>query len=207
MVAKTSYATNQSLLLEPVKFEKNTDLLLKARVLINYVSPVVPVLVANVTSRNLTIFKNTVLANEELVSLQLTNNELINQNLINSVNGTQNSETPVQQALRKADPSLSPDQMSSLGTVLNKYSDIFSANPDDVGRTNVLYHSIDIGDHGPVRQGLRRVQHDQIPVLKAEVGKLQNARMVEPSISLFASPTILVRKRMAHGVCALTIGN
>ena len=52
MDAKTSYATNQSLLLEPRKFEKDTDLLLKARVLINYVSPVVPILVANVTSHN-----------------------------------------------------------------------------------------------------------------------------------------------------------
>ena len=53
--AKTSYATNQSLLLEPRKFERDADLLLKARVLFNYVSPVVPMLVANVTSHNITI--------------------------------------------------------------------------------------------------------------------------------------------------------
>ena len=55
--AKSNYANNQTLLFEPVKFENNTDLLLKARILINYVSPVVPVLIANVTSRNLTILK------------------------------------------------------------------------------------------------------------------------------------------------------
>ena len=36
--------------------------------------------------------------------------------------------------------------------------------------------------------------HEQIGVLKAEVDKLQSARMVEPSCLPFASPTILVKK-------------
>ena len=101
----------------------------------------------------------------------------------------------MQQALNKADPSLSVQQTASLAFLLDNYSDVFSSGPDDLGRTNVLYHTIDIGDHGPVRQGLRCLPHDHIPVLKAEVDKLQKARMVEPSASPFASPTILVRKK------------
>ena len=104
--------------------------------------------------------------------------ESLNENSINALNTAQKQETPVQQALNKADPLLSVQQKASLATLLDKYSDVVSSGPNDLGRTNVLYHTIDIEDHGPVRQRLRRLPHDQIPVLKTEVDKLQNARMV-----------------------------
>ena len=42
---------------------------------------------------------------------------------------------------------------------------------------------------------MRRIPHEQISVLKAEIDKLQKAGAVEPSISPFASPVILVRKK------------
>ena len=41
---------------------------------------------------------------------------------------------------------------------------------------------------------MRRISHEQIGVLKAEVDKLQSARMVELSSSPFASPNILVKQ-------------
>ena len=81
----------------------------------------------------------------------------------------------MQQALNKEDPSLSVQEKASLASLLDKYFDVFSSDPDDLGRTNVLFHTIDIGVHGAVRQGLLRLPHDQIPVLKAEVDKLQKS--------------------------------
>ena len=77
--------------------------------------------------------------------------------------------------------------------LLNKHSKAFSASAEDLGRTYLIYHTIDIGDSGPVRQGMKHIPHEQIEVLKAEVDKLQSACMVEPSCSPFASPTILVK--------------
>ena len=57
-----------------------------------------------------------------------------------------------------------------------------------------MYHRIDLGDRGPVRQPMRRVPHDHIPVLKAEVNKLHKAEAVVLSTFPFANPTILVKK-------------
>ena len=71
----------------------------------------------------------------------------------------------------------------------------FPAGPTDIGRTSLIFHRIDIGDSGPVRQPMRRLPHEHIPVLKAEIDKLQKAGAVVPSTSPFASPTILVKKK------------
>ena len=101
----------------------------------------------------------------------------------------------MQEACDRADPALTREQKSALFALLNKNSEAFSASAEDLERTNLIYHTIDIGDSGPVRQGMRRISHEQIGVLKAEVDKLQSARLVEPSCLSFASPTILVNKK------------
>ena len=85
--------------------------------------------------------------------------------------------------------------MSALFVLLNKHSEAFSASAEDLGRTNLIYHTIDIGDSSPVLQGMRRIPHEQIGVLKAEVDKLQSDRIMEPSSSPYASPTILVKTK------------
>ena len=79
--------------------------------------------------------------------------------------------------------------------LLRKHASAFATEPTDLGRTSLMYHQIDIGDSGPLRQPMRRVPQEHIPVLKAELDKLQNARTVVPSTSPFASPTILVKKK------------
>ena len=92
-----------------------------------------------------------------------------------------NKTTPVQEACDRADPALTREQKSALFALLNKHSEAFSASAGDLERTNLIYHTIEIGDRGPVRQGIRRIPNEQIEVLKAEVDKLQSALMVEPS--------------------------
>ena len=122
----------------------------------------------------------------------LWNNTVCQNNLPNA---TVTNKTPVQEACDRADPALTRGQKSALSALLNKHSEAFSASAKDLRRTNLIYHTIDIGDSGPVRQGMRRIPPDQIGVLKAKVDELQSARMVEPSCSPFASPTILVKKK------------
>ena len=58
-----------------------------------------------------------------------------------------------------------------------------------------MYHRIDIGDSGQVRQPMSRVPHEHIPVVKAKVDKLQKAGAVVPSTSPFASITILLKNK------------
>ena len=58
--------------------------------------------------------------------------------------------TQVEQAMANADTSLSFEQKSQLEVVINKYSDVFSSSPEDMGRTKLIYHKIDIGENEPV---------------------------------------------------------
>ena len=87
------------------------------------------------------------------------------------------------------------EQHLLLERLLRKYAGTFASGPTDLGRTSFMYNRIDNVDNNPVRQPMRRVPHEHIPVLKAEVDKLQKAGAVVPSTSPFASPTILVKKK------------
>ena len=97
--------------------------------------------------------------------------------------------------LENADESQVSEQRVPLERLHRKHTSVFAASPTDPGSTSLIYHQIDIGDSGPVRQSMRRVPHEHIPVLKAELYKVQKAGAVVPSTSPFASPTILVKKK------------
>ena len=109
--------------------------------------------------------------------------------------GSASSVNPVADAMKSADKAIVPVQRVLLERLLRKHAGAFEFCRRDLGRTSLMYHRIDIGDNNPVRQPMRRVPHEHIPVLKAEVEKLQNAGAVVPSTSPFASPTILVKKK------------
>ena len=72
-----------------------------------------------------------------------------------------------------------------------------SAGPEDMGRTNLIYHKIELDKSEPIRQGLRRVPQEHIGIRITEVDKFQKINSIEPSTSPFASPTILVKKKTA----------
>ena len=182
--ANAHYATNQTLLLEPTTSKASP--ILEARVVVNYTSVVVPLLIANISSEPVTIEKGEMLAVDQPLKQQSFSEGRAERH--------GNKKTPVQEACDRADPALTK-QKSALFALLNKHSEAFSASAEDLKRTNLIYHTIDISDSGPVRQGMRRIPHEQIEVLKAEVDNLQSARMVEPACSPFASPTILANKK------------
>ena len=104
-----------------------------------------------------------------------------------------NKTTQLKETCDRADPALTAKKKSPLFGLRNKQSEAFSASAEELGRTNIIYHTINIGDSGPVRQGMRRIPHEQIVVLKTEVDKFQSALMAKPSFSPFATPNILVK--------------
>ena len=192
-----SYDVEQTLLLEPRKKELMQPLI-AARVLVNFVSPVVPILVSNLSSEIVSIPKGRVLADESPVRLRRVDLAEPPEGAITIATadiGSSKDTSALTEAMSNADKSLSSDQRGQLERLLRQHFNVFSAGPQDLGRTSLIYHRIDTGDSGPVRQAMRRVPHEHIPVLKAEVDKLQKAGAVEPSSSPFASPTILVKKK------------
>ena len=82
-----------------------------------------------------------------------------------------------------------------LARLLRKHTTVFAASLTDLGRTTLIYHRIDIASSGPVRQPMRQVPHEHIPVLKTKVDKLQKAKAVVLLTSPFASPTIPIKMK------------
>ena len=108
---------------------------------------------------------------------------------------TTNEINPIQQAMENADTSLTLDQKAMLKALLQKYSIVFSTTPMDMGRANLIYHKIELDAEASIRHGLRQIPHEQLPVLKNQLVKLQKMGAIEPSTPPFSSPTILVKKK------------
>ena len=111
-----------------------------------------------------------------------------------------NKKTPMQKACDRADTSLTMEQTSALFALHNKHSEVFSPRAEDFERKHLYYHTIDIGDSGPVRQGKRRIYHEQIEVLKLEVDKLQSARIVGTRFRISRAPLYWYKRITTAGV-------
>ena len=79
--------------------------------------------------------------------------------------------------------------------LIRENRDIFSTCPTDLGCTDLFPHAIDTGDAQPIRQRAFRAN----PTAKAEISRqikqqLEND-IIEPSVSEWASPVVLVRKK------------
>ena len=90
---------------------------------------------------------------------------------------------------------LTEEEQQRLKSILTSYTDVFALDSSKLGTTDAVTHSIDTGDHRPVRQQVRRTPF----ALRAPVDKLikemMEQQVIEPSSSPWASPIVLVQKR------------
>ena len=89
---------------------------------------------------------------------------------------------------------LSPDQQKRLKSLLNEYRDIFAVRPEELGRTNLVQHHIDTGDHPPLRSRPYRVPHAQKETIENHINDMLSRDVIKPSVSPWASPVVLVPK-------------
>jgi len=90
---------------------------------------------------------------------------------------------------------LDPEQKHHLFKLLLGYVDVFALSDDQLGRTKQLKHTINTGDHQPIRQPVRRIP----PCKREEVHQLLQdmlaRKVIQPSTSPWASPVVLVKKK------------
>ena len=78
--------------------------------------------------------------------------------------------------------------------IIKKHKKTFSLLKTDLGRTEVIKHSIDTGNAMPVRQQPRRMSTKQKQVGKL-VDDMLDDRVISTSKSPWSSPIVLVRKK------------
>ena len=72
---------------------------------------------------------------------------------------------------------------------------MFSRGTFDMGRTTLVEHSIDTGDHRPIRQSLRRHPLALLDEIDHQVDELIDNDFIEPAASPWASNVVMVKKK------------
>jgi len=119
----------------------------------------------------------------------------------NSVNYVSIGGSPIDRSTRLLDylqlreAQLSEEELSQLQQLLRENADVFALDPSELGSTDLVTHTIDTGDHTPIRQLPRRMPFSlRTKVVELVQGMLDQG-IVEPSKSSWASPVVLVRKK------------
>ena len=80
-----------------------------------------------------------------------------------------------------------------------KYSDVFSENSGDIGRTSLIKMDIDTGENPPVCQRAYTLPLKHAEWVKKELNILEAAGIIVRSVSPWASAIVVVPKRSAPG--------
>ena len=90
---------------------------------------------------------------------------------------------------------LNEQQQCRLAVLLVNYADVFVTKDGQLGRTNVVKHTINTGDCAPIKQMPRRLPIHMREVMDDEIDKMLENNVIEPSNSPWSSPIVLVKKK------------
>ena len=93
------------------------------------------------------------------------------------------------------DAALSEEGKQTLKELVTNYSDIFSKDDSDIGRTSVLKHNIETGDAQPIKQRPRRVPLKLREEVERQKEKMLKDGIIEESSSPWCSPIVLAKKK------------
>ena len=91
--------------------------------------------------------------------------------------------------------SLTEEQKKPFFGLLMKYQNVFAKSKYDLGRTTIVQHEIDTGDHRPIKQAPLRMPLNKKEVVRKEVQNMLRNGIIEPSVSPWSSPIVLVEKK------------
>ena len=154
----------------------------------------VKVRVANTTSKPQTIPLDACLGQ----AMPMTNVIQVNSDLRNTAEPTSCDQPPVDiidRVLQKLPTDVTSNQRERIVDFLEEFDDMFSRGTYDMGRTNLVEHTIDTGDRRPTRQPLRRHPGAHLDEIDRQVDELLQNGFVEPAASPWASNVVLVRKK------------
>ena len=91
--------------------------------------------------------------------------------------------------------SLTPDQVSKAKSMINQWSEIFSKGPTDLGRTDLVKHSINLTDETPFKEPYRRIPPGLYEEVRVHLKEMLDAGAIRESESQYSSNVVLVRKK------------
>ena len=90
---------------------------------------------------------------------------------------------------------LSDEQRQRAIGLLKRNADVFSRHSMDLGRTHLIDHVIDTGDHRPVEEPLRRHAKTHLGIIDAAVEAMLQSGIVERAASPWSSNVVVCTKK------------
>ena len=101
----------------------------------------------------------------------------------------------LQDLFQKSTEECSPEESQIMAELFQKFSNTFSKDEIDLGRTTLVEHHIDTGDAKPIKQPPRRVPMAYANEEKNLIDKMQKQGIIQKSTSPWSSPLLLVMKK------------
>ena len=178
----------------PTLAEKNG--LLVARAIVNVKGSKVPLQIVNLNDKEIKVYKGTVVAYLEDM-LETSHVNSIDTTDMSHVSEPQNAEFPahLEKLLENSCQHLDEEQSSILKELLYEHQNLFSRSSADIGHTNLVEHEIDTGDARPFKQQPYRIPLAKRLHAENEIKRMADAGIIEPSVSPWCSPIVMVTKK------------
>ena len=174
-------------LVEPFQFLQKKGLLV-ARTLVNPEN--IQFSVANISDKPIKFDKHTTVASLQPVNIVQSNPDC-------EFVVDESTELPehLHSLYDRSSKCLTQEQKSTLFDLLVSYKDIFVGPDGKFGRTKLVKHKIDTGDHKPIKIPPRRLPVAQREIVENEIQKMLDNNIIEPSESPWSAPLLLVEKK------------
>ena len=97
--------------------------------------------------------------------------------------------------VENASPSLTDNEKGRLADLITEFSDVFMSPNGQLSQTDLAEHYIDTGDTKPFKTPCHRLPLFKKPIVEAEIKKMLEQKVIEPSVSPWNSPICLVAKK------------
>lgn len=191
--------TSVNNLVEPFQFLQKKGLLV-ARTLVNPEN--IQFSVANISDKAIRFDKHTTVASLQPINIVQSNpnSELV-------VDDSPELPEHLHSLFDRSSKCLTQEQKSILFDSLVSYKDIIVGPDGKFGRTKLVKHRIDTGDHKPIKIPPRRLPFAQREIVEKDIKKMLDNNIIEPSESPWSAPLLLVEKKIRNGDFASIIGS
>src|SRR5438445_8177084 len=87
------------------------------------------------------------------------------------------------------------EQENEIRRLIEKYKEICAISSTKLGKTNVVKHKINTGDHEPIAQKQFRADKKRRTIIKEEVDKMLKDGIIKKSEGPWSSPVVIVTKK------------
>ena len=185
-------------IVEPTSSQLSNRGILIAKTLVGVHTGELPVRLANMSNDSQKIYSGTLAAKCEPVEVIAIDFEGPSQNyrrLMPAPNEQDSVPVHLKDLFDASKTLLSETETIALNELLVKHADAFSKYKGDIGRCTLIEHRIHTGNNPPIKQAPRRLPLVKREAATAEIKKMLENDIIEPSKSPWSAPITLVKKK------------